>query len=155
MIIDLLHVHFGLCLVEVYNLDILAKAHICHLLIVEVNHLVGIFHHRGGIAANEILTVVFSNTDDERRSLTGADDVLVVLTLHHHDGVGTYSLVECLYHSLTQIVSILLIVKVDEVAKYLSICLALKSVATSLKLVLQFLVVLDDAVVNQHHVTTH
>ena len=64
--IDLLDIELGERLVEIDNLHIMAETHVCHLLIVEIDHLVGVFDHRSGIAADEELVVAFADANHKR-----------------------------------------------------------------------------------------
>ena len=64
--IDLLDIELGERLVEIDNLYLMAETHVCHLLIVEIDHLVGVFDHRSGIAADEELVVAFADANHKR-----------------------------------------------------------------------------------------
>ena len=64
--IDLLDVEVGKRLVEVDYLHFMTQTHVGHLLIVEIYHLMCVFDHRSGIAADEELVVALADADDER-----------------------------------------------------------------------------------------
>ena len=81
--------------------------------------------------------------------------MLIVFLFHHSYGISSDGFVQRLYYSQTQVLAVLLIVEVDEVAQHLSVGLALEGIATFDELLFQLLVVLDDAIVNQHHLTAH
>ena len=81
--------------------------------------------------------------------------MLVVFLLHYSYGISSDSLVESLDDCQTQVLAVLLIVEVNEVAQHLGVGLALESIASVDELVFELLVVLDDAVVNQHHLAAH
>ena len=81
--------------------------------------------------------------------------MLIVFLFHHSYGISSDGFVQRLYDSQTQVLAVLLIVEVDEVAQDLSVGLALEDIATLNELLFQLFVVLDDAIVNQHHLTAH
>ena len=87
------HVHFvnsdsSLVATQVGKGDLLAGTHVGYLLVVEIDHLVGVFNHRSGVAGNEVFVVLSPDTDHQRAGLAGHYDMVGILTLCDGNGVG-------------------------------------------------------------------
>ena len=110
----------------------------------QVDDLVGGAGQGQRIGRQEVL--VLAHAHHQRRALAGADHAVRFIAAEHGDGIGAMQAAHGLLHGLEQVAGVQV---VDQVGDDLGVGLAFEDVAGGLQLGAQFVVVLDDAVVDQ------
>ncbi len=115
-----------------------------HVAFVQVNDLVGDAGQRHGVGGEEILA--FADAHDQRRTLARADHAMRLVAAEHGNGIGAVQALDRLLHGFEEVAGVHL---VDQVGNDFGIGLALEDVAGGSQLGAQFVMVFDDAVVDQ------
>ena len=142
-------------MVEVDDVQVLAHLDVGNLTILQIDHLVGIFHDGGSVAGDVEVLVVLAHTHHQRTGLASCHQVARVFLLDDSDGIGTDGIVEGLAYGRHQVLAVLLVVIVYQLGEHLGVRVALELIALVVELFFEHLVVLDDAIVNQGDVSTH
>ena len=79
----------------------------------------------------------------------------IVFLLHDSNGVGTDGTIQSLENGIAEVLTVFLVEIVNEVHKHLGVCLTGEGVASADELLLQFLIVFNDTVVNENHLSAH
>ena len=112
----------------------------------QIHHLIGIFHNRTGIRADEELTV--ADTHHQRALLTGSHDLIGITLVEHGDGVGTNHLIECHLNGLQQRQVLFHHHIFYQLYQHLGVGIADKLHTLGPQFLLDIGIVLDDAVVD-------
>src|SRR5690606_30790168 len=115
-----------------------------HVAILKIDDLVGGAGQRQGVGGQEIL--VLTASDHQRRALARADDSMGFVAAEDGDGIGAFKALRGLPHGGEQVA---IVAMVDQVGDDFGVGLAFELVAGGAQLAAQFVVVLDDAVVDQ------
>ena len=115
-----------------------------HVAFFQIDDLVGRAGQRHRVGGDEVL--VLAHADDQRRALARGDHAVRFFAAEHGDGVGAVQALDGLLHGLEQVAVVHV---VDQVSDDLGVGLAHEDVAQGGQLGAQFVVVFDDAVVNQ------
>lgn len=100
-----------------------------NLLVVDVDHLLGIFGNRSGVGCNEKLTVVLPDTNDHRRALACSNDGVGVATVDDSNGISANATGERNAHGLRQRTLVLLLGIFNELNEHLRIGVTLEGKA--------------------------
>ncbi len=117
------------------------------LVVVDVHHLVGVLDDGGSVGSHEELAL--ANTNNQRRTLAGRNELVGLVLAQHHNGVGTYYFVQRQAHGFFQRASVLRLNLLDEVDEYFGVRIRMEYVALLLQVCLQRSVVLNDAIVDK------
>ncbi len=140
---------------EVDDVDLAAAVHVGNLLVLEVNHLLGVFHDGGGVGAQIefFLTVgVGTHADDQRRAFAGANELVGMIFLKDGDDIGTNDALQGTLHGGEEVAFLSLLRVFDELHQHLGVGLGAELIALLLEHGTQGFVVLDDAVVHQREI---
>ena len=139
---------FDRLLVEVEELS-LSGAELRNLGIVDVVHVLAVLEDRRYIGGD--IGLALFDADDHRCILPGDVDLPRAVHKHKFEGIGAADPHHCPCDRVDRSLSVLFIVIVHEVDGDLGIGLAVELVALLQELILDFLEVLDDAVVDRDH----
>ena len=135
---------------KVGDLELVVALDVGKLLLAKIYDLVGVFDDRGGVRAHEVL--VFADADNQRTALAGCYHTVREPLVNDGDGVGTDDVLERNRYSLLQRELAGVHYVLDELHHDFSVGLAVEVIAFIHKGSLEGLVVLDDAVMDNHQV---
>ena len=119
-----------------------------HFFVFEVDHIFGVLDDGGGVGGDEIFA--FTDADDERTRLAGEDQFIGPGDVHDGNGVGADHLIEGDARGFEQVEFLAAAHDLrDEVHEHFGVGVAVKSVSAFNQGLLERVVVLDDAVVDQ------
>ena len=121
--------------------------HTRNLLVFEVNHVLRVFDDGCGIRRDEVLRLC-PNADDERAGFSCTNQLIRIILIHHNDGVGPLHTGERKAHAVEQIPFCGFLDFLDEVCEHFGIRITFENVPTLRQTLLQRVVILDDAVVD-------
>ena len=102
-----LHLQFLFLTENTEHVEILSTTDLGDIPVLQIDHLVRIFHNRTGVGAQEEL--ILTNTHHQRTLLTGRDDLIGIALVEYGDGVGTDHLIEGHLYSRQQVEMLMLL----------------------------------------------
>ena len=122
----------------------------CHLQISDVINIAGIFQNRRNIRSHIAVSVL--HADDHRTVLTGNVNLSRIILKHDRQGIGTadpdHGMVDGIHRSML----VFLVIVIDELHCHFGVCGRIELIVLAKKLILQFLIILNDTIVNAHHI---
>ncbi len=115
-----------------------------HITFVQVNDLISGAGQCHGIRCEKIFA--FADADNQRRSLSCADDAMWFVAAKHRNRIGAMQALDRLLHGVEQVARIQ---RVDQMGNHFGIGLAFKCIAGGLQFCAQLVMVFDNAVVHQ------
>ena len=146
--VNLLHLRMLRFACDVHHFQIFTETQECDVTIIQINHLVGVLGNRAGIGSKEEIPVA-AQSDHKRRTLTGTDDGVGMLAVQDGNGVCANHLTQCHLHRFQQVQVVAHHDVLDELHQHLRVSNAAELDATAHEVLLQRLIVLDDAVVDE------
>ena len=123
----------------------------CHLQISNVINIAGIFQNRRNIRSHIAVSVL--HADNHRTVLTRNINLTGIILEHDRQGIGTadpdHGMVDGIHRSML----IFLVIVIDELHCHFGVCRRIELIALAKKLILQFLVILNDTIVNTDHIS--
>ena len=123
----------------------------CHLQISDVINIAGIFQNRRNIRSHIAVSVL--HADDHRTVLTGNVNLSRIILKHDRQGIGTadpdHGMVDGIHRSML----VFLVIVIDELHCHFGVCGRIELIVLAKKLILQFLVILNDTIVNTYHIS--
>ena len=145
-----LHLQFLLLTEDAEHMQVLSATDLSDVAVLQIHHLVGIFHDWTGIGTQEKL--ILANTHHQRTLLTGRDNLVRVALVDHSDGIGADHLIEGHLYGRQQIQMLMFLDILDELHQHLGVCIAYELHALGLELLLQVGVVLDDTIMDDRQI---
>ena len=122
----LFHVGVDMLLAQVHDVDGLSRLAYRHLLVVDVDHMLGVFGNGSGVRGDEELSIVLADADDHGRPFAGCDKLRGIAPVDNSDGVGADALAERMDDSLGELALALLLHVFDELHQHFRVGLALE-----------------------------
>ena len=123
----------------------------CHLQISNVINIAGIFQNRRNIRSHIAVSVL--HTDDHRTVLTGNINLPGIILKHDRQGIGATDTDHGMVDGIHRSMLIFLVIVIDELHCHFGICGRIELIALAKKLILQFLVILNNTIVNTYHIS--
>ena len=131
---------------SIHHLEVFATAYHGDIVVVEINHLVGVFNNRSGVGTEEELVLAY--TDDQRTLLAGSDNLVFVSLVEHCNGISSDELGEGKPHCSKQVYVLSRLYVFYELHDDFRIGIRTEFHAIGNEFLLQVSIVLDDAIMN-------
>ena len=150
--VDIHRLHLQLLILaeDVHHVQVLSQTDHGYIAVLQIHHLVSIFHDGAGVGTQEEL--ILADAHHQRTLLAGGDDLRRIILVEHGDGVGTDHLVECHLHGRQQVELLVVLDILYQLHQHLRVRVADEVYALRLQLRLQVSIVLDDTVVDDGEV---
>ena len=145
-----LHLQLLILAEDVHHVQVLSQTDHGYIAVLQIHHLVRIFHDGAGVGTQEEL--ILADAHHQRTLLAGGDDLRRIILVEHGDGVGTDHLVECHLHGRQQVELLVVLDILYQLHQHLRVRVADEVYALRLQFRLQVGIVLDDTVVNDGEV---
>ena len=123
----------------------------CHLQISDVINIAGIFQNRRNIRSHIAVSVLHAN--NHRTILTGNINLPGIILEHDRQGIRAadpdHGMVDGIHRSML----IFLVIVIDELHCHFGVCGRIELIVLAKKLILQFLIILNDTIVNANHIS--
>ncbi len=145
--VDLFHLVIHLFIVDVDEINISCFAvDDSDVLVLQINHLVGVFNDRGGVGTQE--EFVLANSHNEWTTLAGSDDFVWIILVEQRNGIRSNHLMKSHTYCGEQVGMTLQTNVFDELNNHFSICVAFEFHTFCHESLLQRSIIFDDAVVD-------
>ena len=123
----------------------------CHLQISDVINIAGIFQNRRNIRSHIAVSVL--HADDHRTVLTGNVNLSRIILEHDRQGIGTADTDHGMVDGIHRSMLVFLVIVINELHCHFGICGRIELITLTKKLILQFLVILNNTIVNTNHIS--
>ena len=148
--VDCLHRQFLLLSKNAYHLQFLTTTDHSDIAILQIHHLISIFHNRTGIRSQE--EFIFADAHHQRTLLAGSDNLVGITLVEHSNGISTDHLIERYLYSRQQVELLMLFDILNQLHQHLRIRITHEVHALGLQFLLQISIVLDDSVMDDGQV---
>ena len=132
--------------IERYDLERFVSPDDGHLFVIEIHYLFGMFDNRRGVRSEK--TLVAPDADHQRAAFARCHDQVWILFLYNCDRIGADHFVQGQLHRRAEIAMVSLLDVLDQLYQYFCIGVALEGVVVVAQHFAQYVVVLDNAVVD-------
>ena len=147
-----LHLGIQFHVLNVHHLEVFTTAKHGDVAVFQVDNLVGVFHYWSGIGT-EIEVAMLANAHYQRALLACGNNLPGFTLVEKGDGIGTDDLVKGQLDGSERVQVFLHLNVFYELDKHFRICIRLESHALFYKLLLEFGIVFDDAVMNDSQIS--
>ena len=123
----------------------------CHLQVSDVINIASIFQNRRNIRSHIAVSVL--HTDDHRTVLAGNVNLPGIILEHDRQGIGTADTNHGMVDGIHRSVLVFLVIVIDELHCHFGICGRIELIVLAKKLILQFLIILNNTIVNADHIS--
>ena len=123
----------------------------CHLQISNIINISGIFQNRRNIRSHIAVSVL--HADDHRTVLAGNVNLPGIILEHDRQGIGTADTDHGMVDGIHRSMLIFLVIVIDELHCHFGVCGRIELIVLAKKLILQFLIILNDTIVNADHIS--
>ena len=123
----------------------------CHLQISDVINIAGIFQNRRNIRSHIAVSVL--HADDHRTVLARNVNLPGIILKHDRQGIGTADTDHGMVDGIHRSMLVFLVIVIDELHCHFGVCGRIELIVLAKKLILQFLIILNDTIVNADHIS--